>query len=220
MRHPLLTAAALSVCFTGAASAQSIYIDFGTVTGTPSSAFGGASGAPGVWNAHDGEEGTVGTLMDIGGVTTGVSLTLSAEGSTGVNDVDIGLTGDNAALLQDLVFGTFNDLTLEFAGLSPGEYRIVTYAIGRQQHISSTDVWIQGDTSTTQEISAEWNGSFALGETHSEHTIDLSDGLLRIDLLKSGDAVVNGVQVILVPTPGAGALLLMAGLAALRRRTR
>lgn len=92
---------ALAACFAANASAQSIYIDFGAVTGTPSSAFGGASGLPGVWNPHDGAEGTVGSLLDIGGVTTGVSLTLSAAGATGVTDGYEGLSGDTAAMLGD-----------------------------------------------------------------------------------------------------------------------
>lgn len=119
------------------------------------------------------------------------------------------------------MFGTFNDLTLEFAGLAPGAYRVVTYAVvGQSATTFDTEVWLQGDTGTTQVISGEWSGAFALGASHSEHTVDLSNGLLRIDVVRPADAVLNAVQVILIPAPGAGVALLSAGLLGLARRRR
>lgn len=221
MRYPVLMAVALPVCAAQIATAQSIYIDFGATTGAPSSSFAGATGAPGVWNLHNAQEGLVTSLLNTGGVATGVSLTVSALGSTGATGGLQGLTGDNAAMLGDYMFGTFNDLTLEFAGLAPGQYRVVTYAIGRQSSaIVDTEVWLQGDTATTQIVTGEWAGDFALGQTHTIHTLDLADDLLRIDLVRPADAILNGVQLILVPAPGAATLLLAAALAPLRRRKR
>jgi hypothetical protein len=82
------------------AAAQNINIDFGAYYGTPSNAFGAASGQTGVWNTLG--NGATPNLLDITGANSGVTATVSSYDDTG--RLDSGCGGDLHAFRDDNFF--------------------------------------------------------------------------------------------------------------------
>src|SRR5687767_10131928 len=98
----------------GAALGQSFNVDMnmasGAGAGAPSSAFLGAAGLAGTWNAVG--AGTPASLVDLAGAATGVTLTRSG-GGTMTNGSSAALSGDFEKLLEDYFNGS-SGVTLTF----------------------------------------------------------------------------------------------------------
>ena len=105
--------------------ASSLYIDFGGSIGTaPSSLFGAAADAVGVWNNVRGL-GTVDDLFDTFGSRTGVDITVSAESPDGTGG---GGTADGYRLMQDNFYSTPGKTwSVWLSGLADGLYDVYLY---------------------------------------------------------------------------------------------
>jgi hypothetical protein len=106
-----------------AANAQSIYLDFGDPAspwGVPPPTYG-AAGPPGTW--HGVSAAFTPSLVDVNGLATGASLSVSSLPMLDACDVG-GTTGADAALYDDRWFFDPPSLTLTLSGLQPGIYRV------------------------------------------------------------------------------------------------
>jgi hypothetical protein len=223
------------------ASAQSINFRVQSTVGTvdpmslndpaffPYGAAAGAAGA-GHWNEHQGPwAGTPIALNDLNGDPAGVTMTLTtgnaitaALGSTSNNPGNWPGTGDP---LQNLLAGVW-DLggtaqparTLTFSGLAAGTYDVYTYAMAPDSATFVTGVEVDG---VFEQVGGAFGGNFALGITHSLHTIDLmaGDDLDVILTTVTSFGSLAGIQLVhQVPGPGAMALLGIPGLLVGSRR--
>jgi hypothetical protein len=196
------------------AQAQSMNIDFGTATPIPSSSYGAAAGSVGVWNVYGG--GAASGLLDLSGNPTGVSI--SGTGGFASDFMDPLTTGDDDALLDDFLAIPFFE-TYTVSGIAAGTYDVyvTTWTFGPL----SSGIEVNG--LGMQVIGGVWTGGFTQGVTHSLHTVTLaSTQNLVIDVSSIDGALgtISGVQIVLVPGPGAGALLACAALAGIRTRRR
>jgi hypothetical protein len=198
--------------------------------GAPSSTFGAAAGQPGFWNPVSGIALGPTPLLDTAGAATPVTLTVTSS-STALSDLSYLQplnTGDYALLLNDASqIGTLSQggsRTYTFAGLSPGWYKIYTYAVAPQATVVPNPVLVPGAIGTNPEIV---NGpmpgnAFAQGITHSIHDVLVTTGTLdvvfNIPANLSGGAYVNGFQI--VPEPATVSLAALGGLAMIRRLRR
>lgn len=128
MRHrKWLEAVALSAVFLAPAVpafAAPLYIDFGSYSGAPSSLFGAAAVAAGVWN-HIPGLGTTADLIDVSNNASGVSVTVAAEFTNGTGGFG---TGDAVRMMQDNFYSTPGVAwTVSFAGLTRGLYDVYLY---------------------------------------------------------------------------------------------
>ena len=200
----------------GSALAQSANMDYHDAAGIPTADYA-AAGLPGVWNALTGPAGVFESLVGLDGLP--ITATITQTGGGGLQLVPNGaLTGNDAALLNDRLLSTASFITLDFAALTNGTYHVYTYVFsGTPRNVS---VWINDDQGTAFDYVTGWNGQPELGATHARHETEVLDGSLRITVnLPGDDAVVNGVQLVLIPAPGALPLLvLVAGTGRRRRR--
>lgn len=195
------------------AQAQSMNIDFGTATPIPSSSYGGAAGSPGVWNVYGG--GAASGLLDLSGNATGVSV--SGSGGFASDFMDPLTTGDDDALLDDFLAIPFFE-TYTLSGVAAGTYDVyvTTWTFGPLS--SGIDVNGLG----MQVIGGVWTGGFVPGATHSLHTVTLASAqnlVIDVSSIDGALGTISGVQLVLVPAPGAAAALGL-GVATLARRRR
>lgn len=144
-----------------ATQGQTVYVDFGTAGGTPTSAFGALEVA-GTWNTVSHAVGTTSLHTELlradSGLATDVSLEIdpSAEVLRTCNECSVPPSipaGDAAAFFgDDLSIGFLGDValgsftTLTFAGLSEGRYRVTVY--GRPATVNGGNgfrAWVQDD---------------------------------------------------------------------------
>lgn len=198
-------AVASSVAFS-----QSFNINFSNDGHVPSASYA-AEGLAGWWNGYSEDSGTALALNGLAGQSTGVSLTV-----TNINeyqhinhtsgDFDLGI------LVNDRVLSHSAPVTLDFAGLANGNYEVWTYVIGA----GGEQITINGDFTTTETISGIWPGELILGQTHSLHMVEVTDGTLSITAA-GGDPFINGVQLV-IPAPSSLAILGVATMFTTRRR--
>ena len=239
----LLTLAAMpaSLCL-----AQSFNIDLDIVStaigananGAPAPTFPGAASQPGFWNAVQNQTTTTVTspitLNNLAGAPTGATINMSNNAPNGfahwsyfpgVN------TGDFARLLNDCHVVNNSPLpnisnTYTFTGLQPGIYDVITYGVRPLVGASSTRVDVLG--AGIQNITGPMPGNaFALGITHSWHTLTVTGGSLTVVVDRDPTtpnigAYINGFQLhhTPIPAPGGLALLGATGLVGARRRRR
>lgn len=200
---------------TSSVAAQSINIDFHNASGTPSSGYA-AGGLAGVWNPLIVAQGLPQSLVGLNGEP--VAATLTQVGATGAVSTPFQTTvGDDSALLRDYIFSPGPMITIDIVGLLPGDYQVLTYALGRQDFPHSSDIWVNDDLSTMQTISGIWQGMVLAGSSHALHNVRVADGHLRIQLDNDDDPIVNGLQLVAVPGPGAACAALCV-LGVVRRR--
>jgi hypothetical protein len=113
----------------GSVRATDINIDFSNLTGVPAATYGAAAGQPGVWNNFGPGSPVAGTmLLNTAGAPSGATITVSPI-QPGFFFPNPGPTGDDAALLNDLLdLGVAGTTTVTIAGLAPGLYNVYTYA--------------------------------------------------------------------------------------------
>jgi len=194
----------LAAC--SAAQGQAFNIDFGNPGQAPASTYA-AAGLPGFWNALtmlpngsvlplnglDGQPGPV-VIRNIGGT------------QLLVND-DPATSGDDAALLDDMLIGFNNpvDLCIFIDNLEPGDYEVLIYALtpSNAALISPTRVDFANEPETF--VGGAWTGSHSAGVSYSRFTVTVTTGRIGLHsgtpsgFFQSG---INGIQIRpLVPPP-------------------
>lgn len=219
-----LASTALSAC---AACGQSINIDFDDAppnigAGVPGILYGAAAAQPGVWNA-------IGTMFantpslalnSLSGAATPVTLT-----SLNINSIFGGAgngapTGNDLLLLGDVLnLGSegSND-SFTFNNLLNGSYKVFVYAMAPDSSQFFTNVNINASAGTgmpgVQTVGGAYTGSFLAGITHAVfQNVAVSNGQMLINTdvpIGGGFGSLAGIQLVLVPAPGAMALLTAA----------
>ncbi len=193
----------LVVLISSSAVAQSMNIDFGSLTGQPASSFAGA-GEAGEWNSIAGTQGTTYTsLVALDGSATTASL-YNVGGST--LDSTSGFDPSAAPLLGDylLTFTPTLETCIFMNGLENGTYRVITYA-----HVASSPsipnfVTVDQSSEPGAIVSGAWTGAFVESVTHAEHVAEITTGALALHSgIPSGSspfvAAMNGIQLVLLP---------------------
>lgn len=199
----------------GVASGQSFNIDFSVREGVPPSTFGAPAGQPGVWNglSVDTQSGPF-ALVDLAGDPIATTLDAS-EWEFDVAPSGSSETGPAAPLLNDYAASSSNDATIGLTGLQDGLYEIYS-VVNFGADFGTPTVRINGDERV---VGGEVNIGLIEGRSYARHSTTVTGGTLDIEFLGTNDAVVNGIQVVLVPGPGA-AVAAPLGLAALTLRRR
>lgn len=217
---------ALLLAFSSAfAAAQSINLDFDIEgggpeagQGVPSSSFGAAGNQPGFWNLYGVTQSSTSSLRGLGGQATSVTMRkLGIGGGIGGGSGWTINSGDYRLLLNDYM--TIPDeVTYRFEGLTPGRYRVVTYAVNATGETVSTFVDIQGQVRVS---TGPMPGNALIeGVTHTVHDFTLSGSILDIRAYGTWPySELNGFQIIAVPEPATVALL-TSGFIAMRCRRR
>ncbi len=211
MRYAIMSCAGLALA-AASATAQSLNIDVGNASPLPSSTYGGAAPSAGVWNSYIG--GATGGLLNLAGAPTAVGISGTGGFLAGFNDP---LTlGDDDALLDDYLAIPFIE-TYTVSGLAAGAYNVyvTTWTFGPL----STGIDVNG--LGMQVIGGVWPGGFVPGSTHSVHSVTLGTSQnLVIDVFSVNGALgaISGIQIVQIPAPQSAGVLLVAALAATRRR--
>jgi len=221
MRYHALAAAIGALCTVSAVHAQTINVDFGDASGTPTSEYA-AAGMPGVWNAIT-DTSSPASLVNVAGELTAATLSIAPNGVSLGSTTDQSTTGDDASLLRDFLRPDEGDMvTVEFANLEPGPYRVITYAVGGQTEPMLSWVWTNDELgdNVIDLFGVTGNGLEPL-LTHSEHIVDVtSEGTLTVTVKGQGTAFVNGIQLIPVPAPSVLGLMLISTCMPTSRRRR
>jgi hypothetical protein len=201
-----LRTAVFSLTLTGAATAQTFNVDFGSVAfgaGTPMATYGAASGQVGVWNNVDsdflGSLYVTPALQTTGGATSSVVLEFDALGSAGLLPYEAdepNTFGDDQALFDDCYYnGAPSSLTIR--GLAPGNYRLYTYAMAPDSNVFQTGVDVTGSLDPLQAVGGDFSAGFALGVTHAEHRVTVAAGtdvVIMFTVVNQFDSI-NGLQI-------------------------
>jgi hypothetical protein len=220
----ILTVAAATLVTTVAASAQSFNINFGT-TATPliNSTYGAAAGQAGNWNQVTNSAVVNQALVNIAGGAS--AATLSLDGGTMFyfpTAVPNGVTtsGDAQSLLDSL-WDTGGPGLITINGLAPGVYDFYIYAIAPDSNTAITTINLNGlgVQNVGGQLPNPFNDQYAVGLTHALYqNVNIAGGASVVVNFSAVFASVNGMQIRLVPAPGALALLGVAGLVGTRRR--
>jgi hypothetical protein len=214
----------LGLSLLATAEAQSFNLNINVQTPDPSSGFPGAANQPGFWNGVTGGETGPRTMLDLNQQSTSIQFTATGGlGSSGYNNF-AGNTGDYAWLLN--AFADISDAAqYHFSGLTPGQYRIFTYAVEPSTGVHDVSVTIPGSIQGTQHVTGPMPGNqFIQGVTHSVHDLNVTGTSFEIDItgpFAHTDA--NGFQVTKLPVPEPSELLIFGAAAAIllsRRRYR
>jgi hypothetical protein len=208
------------------AMGQSFNIDFGTnvASPTPPNTFGGAANSVGTWNQINATTSNLAVPLNglNGAALPGVTITQVGDGDASFFSNNAATTGDFQNLLDDILdLGSSATPADNFlvAGLANGTYDVYTYAWAPDSNtfITSVDVNATG----AQAVGGVFSGSFQQGITHALHTVTINNGQINIALdSTTGFGSFNGLQVVLVPGPGAMAIFGLAGLISRRSRDR
>ena len=217
MEHRIVCGLVATLGVAAGSSAQSINIDFGDLAGTPAADYG-AAGPLGTWNTIVIDSGIPVQVLDLSGLPTNATLVHSGFGYQDSNSQTT--TGDDSALLRDYLFDIDPDFTIEFFGLLPGEYAVYTYSYFTETFPFPSTVWVNDDLGTAQEVAGRFESGFAVGMSHALHIVDIVDGSLAVTVANPGDSLVNGVQLVRIPGPGALSVTIVAGVVVRRRRRR
>ncbi len=194
----------LSLFLIAPAAAQGFNVDVGQnliLWPTPSSSYGAASGQTGHWTAFD-PSGLAGTLEDLSGGSTAVTLTTNVSSSVNLFP-SVLPSGDDQALLEDFQFGggLGEVVTFRFEGLNPANYTVYTYAANPGSGSDITQVSVVGSSSSTQNVQGPWLGTHDLGASYARHSVDASSGVIQIELqgvnpFPNDRTACNGIQIV------------------------
>lgn len=210
MRHhvPSVALAVLGIVgLSGSSSAQGFNVDFeaGFNPLPPTASSYAAAGTAGEWNAIDVSFASPYALVDKTGAASAVTMSLTAGLIFDVSFDNPGMTGEDANLLEDLVYGGSSE-TITFEGLLNGDYDVYTYAIAPDNKLGLiTDVDVIGSPSGLQTVGGlAWSGSHAQGVSYALHSVTVSNGTLAINIaINTGDLSLNGIQIEPVAVGGA-----------------
>jgi hypothetical protein len=220
---PVASLAVLAVAALGPSQSFNVDVDLFNSPpevggGAPSSSFGGAAGQVGFWNAYPDNVSQSFPLQDIAGASTGVTITATGLGGSGGWNNPVN-TGDFNLLLNDAQ-QVGNNFSYTLSGLNPGPYLLYTYAVKPNSQFGEAFTTVSGSiTSNPQRAAGTMPGNqFVLGVTHTVHEVDVTAGILRLQVEGPWpNAYVNGFQIVAVPEPATFAPLLFAGLFLVRR---
>ena len=220
MNSPLsrtLLAGAVLASSMALASAQAINIDIGPSSpfGSPSAAFGAASGQVGVWNGIDTPTAQAGSfpIVDVNGAATGVTLTAVAATGFGIADFSFNNTAtiagsDVEKLLDDLCDSSTSTWT--FNGLTNGQYDVYVYSWAPDNRTTFfSDVSVTGGSAGVVHCGgSNWAGSFTSPAIYMMDTVLVTSGTIVVNMANPVPVTptsINGFQLIpngcAAPTP-------------------
>ncbi|HTF89804.1 MAG TPA: hypothetical protein VK843_15430 [Planctomycetota bacterium] len=200
--HKLCFTASMLAFTASLGFSQSFNLDVGpTNFGTPSNAYGAASGQTGTWFSVTTPAAQAGAaLTDITGTPTSVTLTVVPVVGFGVADFffdNLNTTGDDQALLDD--FCDAQTSTWTFTGLSNGVYDVFVYAWApdfRTTYFS--DLSITGGSAGTVHCGGQmWTGSFNNPGHYMNDSVNVTNGTLVINMANPSPVTpttINGIQ--------------------------
>ena len=200
-----LSAAGAALLLGASATAQGFNVDFNnsfcTICATPPATYA-AAGTAGVWNGIDGNLGGTIPLVDKSGAATGVTMTQSVGFTLELEFDNVNLTGDDAALMEDIVYGgggagAMHSMTI--SGLAAGAYNVFTYAQAPDDKITFlTDISVTGSPDGVQTCGgAFWSGAHVLGVSYAQHSVNVAPGadlVINVTVNTTFDSV-NGFQI-------------------------
>ena len=187
---------------------QSHNIDFnvtvGAGAGVPAVTYGAAAAQPGTWQPI----GAVGAnvpvaLSGLNGLPSGASFTsLTANPTFAFNNA--GTAGDNELLLDDVLDlgGAGATDTFTFTNLQNGTYDMYVYAWAPD---SATFITTVNHGGNPVPVGGAWGGGLQAGITHAVFSgVVVNAGTLSFTTsTTSGFSSLNGIQLVLIPSPGA-----------------
>jgi hypothetical protein len=181
------------------ASAQGINVDFNSVTVTPApAATYAAAGTAGVWNGVQAIATGV-PLVDKLGSPSGVTITTSPTLSANLWFDNLNMTGDDAALMEDIIYGGVTGVfyPITFNGLANGSYDVYTYAIAPDNKTGFiTDVDVTESTDGVQAVGGSLFAGHAQGVTYAKHTATVTTGTITVQVrINTSFISVNGIQI-------------------------
>ncbi len=181
---------------------QSYNIDLGADEGTPTSAYGGAAGTPGLWNTL-----TTSGLHPLLS-TTGISASVTVNVSDSPSGNFAGAATDDHRLLGDNVLDCINDdWLLEFDSLVPATYTVTLYA-PEHPAVETGDMNVNGLTVSNLVGNLS---TLVDGVSYASVDVSVTDGTLVVssDGVGAGSncAGIAGVQVTEIGPPSLPALL-------------
>ena len=219
----------LALALSCGASAQSFNLDldifFGSPAvgnGAPAPGFPGAAGQPGFWNrVYLNDQGPT-PLVGLDGLPTNVVYTAEGGLGGGIGFNNPSNTGDYALLLNDAaqIGYPLGYNAYVFTGLTPGPYRVFTYAVRPSGTTVNASVYVPGSTSANpQVVTGPMPGNaFQYLITHAIHDVSVDSVLtVRISGPWIPGTYVNGFQIVAVPEP-AGAISVSLGILLFLRR--
>lgn len=212
----LLIAASSTVC-----SAQAFNVDAGGFFSTsPPDTYGAAAAQAGLWNTRS----SGGLLSDLSGAATSVTFSVSNNGGF-LLDIP-GATPDDKLLMDSaLAVQPLSDAA-NFSNLKPGLYDLYIYCWAGNL-LGSKDVTIRAFTGAGEVVggvqySEQWPGQHVLGETYEKLRVEVTPGddqYIVVFIQAPGDFnVINGIQLVPVPTPASMTLPVIGALVGTRRR--
>ncbi len=200
----LCGAALLGVLCAASASAQGFNVDFNSVSGGPVPTAGyAAAGTAGVWNPVLPGTSNV-PLLDKSGAATGVTVTPSPTLSFSLSFDNANMTGDDAALLEDIIYGGTSGIwyPITFSGLANGDYEVYTYAIAPDAKTGFvTNVRVVESSDAQQSVGGFLFAGHAQGVTYAVHNAVVTTGTLTVEVAIGTSFIsLNGIQI----EPGGG----------------
>jgi hypothetical protein len=191
------------------ASAQEFNLDVGGAGNiVPAPAFA-AAGQPGLWDTIGLTGGVAETLVDVNGVVTSVTLTLSVTSTLITSTTNLaGATADDIALMTDILDPGQAGASWTLAGLAPGEYDLYTYAMAPDSGLYLTDVTVVGSVDPTQSVGGTWPNAYVQGVTHARHRITATGAPITIQFVETvtppgSFTSIGGLQIVRVDSSGA-----------------
>lgn len=174
----------------GLLNAQGFNIDLGSPFFVPPASYSAASGQAGVWNTL--ETGITPNILDTEGVSSGVSVTVTADGNGSAG----GCVGDHQPLMSDNVFTTQGSWSMVFTGLPAADYQVYIYA-PNHDWVPTGSMLVNGNVVAslpgTVDCSLQWTVSYvSVRASVSSGTLTLSGDYLGTGFDYAG---VAGVQI-------------------------
>lgn len=222
MRLALPVSATAVACFSATAFGQSVNYDLGAASSAPSASYGAGSGQSGIWNS------AAPVILDIAGSPT--AMRLGFNGGLGGSAAVAGAGADDHALMDDYSLFSPGD-SWSLKDVLPGKYRLYLYLwAGSYEQSAGTNGFIvgwggdkHGQAQIAVNYSATWPGAHVLGNTYAFADIELVNApLISFGPLGSINhpSLVQGFQLVTIPSPGAGFALVVAGVISVQRRRR
>jgi len=172
----------------------------GSAGGSPTILHGAASGRAGQWNARSALVASS-QLEDLTGTASGIVLTRAVVTPHDLAFVNLGPTGDDAALLNDGqdLGGVGGTTTWTFSNLFGGNYAVYTYAWAPDNANYRSIVSAVGSTDPPQSVGGAWPGSQALGITYALHRVGNvpNGGSIAVTVATgTGFGTLNGFQLV------------------------
>lgn len=202
-------------------SAQSLNIDFGSGGTAPSAGYG-AAGPIGAWNEIGVlPAGQRAPLVGLNGAPVTAAIYMIG-GTTLLTADDPGTTGNDAGLVDDMLFG-YNDpvdVCVWVENLEPGDYEVIIYALTPANPSLHHRVRVDFAAPGPVTIGGAWPGAHQQGVSYERFTVTVTNGRIGLHsglyngFLESG---INGIQIVQAESSTSGVEPPDAGRAAVTR---